>query len=149
MWRVLVLTVAVVAIAAEPPKDDANKKDLKRLQGVWQVRHIRGDGEECDDPLPMWVVISEDKFALALGLIGDVSGPLKLDAAKVPPAIDIAFEKDRVSLYGIYEVKGDTLRICFTSKRSKSKQPSKDRPKEFDARKDSPYTLWVLKRVKD
>jgi uncharacterized protein (TIGR03067 family) len=142
MRRVLVLTAAVVALAADPPEDHANKKDLTRLQGVWQLRHTKEDGEDSAMPSGAWVdiVISGSKFALVLGHIAAVSGSLTLDATKEPPAIDVAFEQDKVFLCGIYEVKEGTLRICFTDKKGKQ------RPKEFDAKKGSPYTLWVLKR---
>ena len=33
MWRILLLTAAVAAAGADPPKDDATKKDPGRLHG--------------------------------------------------------------------------------------------------------------------
>jgi uncharacterized protein (TIGR03067 family) len=136
MWRVLVLAAAVVAMAAEPPKDDASKKDLERLQGVWDQVTDDGGHFACR------LVISGTKLTY-ITHPGEFPGTLKLDATQKPAMIDVAFEKDHPTLYGIYEEKGDTLRICFSSK-------AKERPKAFDdAKKGSPYMLWVLKRVKD
>jgi uncharacterized protein (TIGR03067 family) len=136
MWRALVLTAAVVAIAADPPKDDASKKDLERLQGVWD--QVTDDGS----PFVCRVVISGTKLTYIIHP-GEFPGTLKIDATKKPATMDVAFKKDLPTLYGIYEVKGDTLRICFTDEKGK------ERPKEFDAKKGSPYTLWVFKRAKE
>jgi uncharacterized protein (TIGR03067 family) len=139
------LLAAVMAVAADAPKDDATKKDFQRLQGAWQLQHSKADGRVADGPV-WWVVVSRNRLTLVLGHMGEVSGPLKLDATKQPPTMDVDFQQDEVSLRGIYEVKGDTLRICLSL--GKAKEQPKGRPKEFDAKKGSPYAVWVLKRVK-
>jgi uncharacterized protein (TIGR03067 family) len=94
----------------------------------------------------MKVIIKEDKLSLAADHQPDQREfQLKLDPAKQPKEIDL---KALGGMYqgktvpGIYEVKGDTLKLCL---------PNKDdilRPKEFNAPKDSRLVLLVLKRSK-
>jgi hypothetical protein len=43
---------------------------------------------------------------------------------------------------GIYEIDGDTLRICVAKK-------GKERPKTFESKEGSGHVLTVMKRVKD
>jgi uncharacterized protein (TIGR03067 family) len=62
-----------------------------------------------------------------------------LDATQSPKAITFTPEKGDETAPGIYEIKGDTLRLCFTN------GPS--RPKEFAAPKGSDARLMVLQRV--
>jgi uncharacterized protein (TIGR03067 family) len=115
-----------------------------RLQGIWQLQRIKHEGKEYEE-VRGWFIISGKQLTCVIGHIGDVSGPLKLDAAKEPATIDVDFDfgKYQESLHGIYAVKGDTLKICF------GVDVGKERPKEFDAKTGSPYRLWVFKRVKD
>jgi uncharacterized protein (TIGR03067 family) len=146
MWRLLVLAAAVLAMAADAPKDDANKKDLERLQGTWQLAVVKDDGKEASEeavggPLRCRVAFSGKKMFYAIPP-GVAEGTFQIDNKQEPATLDVRFE-DGVGLCGIYEVKRDTLRICFTDKKGK------ERPREFDAKKGSPYTLWVLKRVKE
>jgi uncharacterized protein (TIGR03067 family) len=144
-YRALVLTAAVVLAAADE-KEDANKKDLKALQGVWWVKWDKQDGkwrniEELGGRWQLRIEISGRKLAYSIEP-GTVHGTIELDATKKPPTIDVTFEEGTV-MYGVYEVKGDTLKLCWTDKKGQ------ERPKECDAKKGSPFRLEVLKRAKD
>jgi uncharacterized protein (TIGR03067 family) len=63
-----------------------------------------------------------------------------VDASKEPKQIDISFGKAPKTLRGIYEVKGDTLRVCEPLE-------STERPKDFEGRPG--VVVWILKRQKD
>ena len=77
---------------------------------------------------------------------GDVvyKGTYKLDATQKPKTIDLMFtegpEKGTTAL-GIYELNGDTWRICLTV-------TAKERPKEFATKSGSGLALKTLKRKK-
>jgi uncharacterized protein (TIGR03067 family) len=71
-------------------------------------------------------------------------GHLTLDPTKEPKTIDLKFtegpEKGNTS-YGIYELKGDDLKLCLTI-------AGKNRPTSFAAAPKGGHALEVLKREK-
>jgi len=69
----------------------------------------------------------------------------KLDASKKPRQLDIlvtAGEKKGITLYAIYAIDGDELRICYEA------ADRKDRPKEFESKQGSDLVLEVWTRKK-
>jgi uncharacterized protein (TIGR03067 family) len=69
-------------------------------------------------------------------------GTSRIDPAKRPKAIDLTpteGEHKGQTARGIYEVEGDTLKICFA-------EPDKPRPTEFTGKTEA--TLAVFKRGK-
>jgi uncharacterized protein (TIGR03067 family) len=59
-----------------------------------------------------------------------------LDPAKTPKTIDAANRRGATVFRGIYELNGDTLRLCVSVK---------DRPKEFRASRDTPLLEFKRK----
>ena len=67
----------------------------------------------------------------------------KLDPSKNPKAIDLTTaDKEKMMTAAIYELDGDTLKICWSEK-----DPDQ-RPTKFASDADSGQTMIVLKRVK-
>jgi uncharacterized protein (TIGR03067 family) len=70
----------------------------------------------------------------------------KLDPAKEPKQIDITLHLEKgkkdATLLGIYEVKGDTLKVCYFGSKSGK------RPTEFSTGDDLTAGLIVLTRAK-
>jgi len=71
-------------------------------------------------------------------------GTHKLDTTKSPKTIDITDTEGPFkgkTVKGIYELKGDEFRICYSL-------PGKDRPKSFTAKEGTGYHSHVWKRAK-
>jgi uncharacterized protein (TIGR03067 family) len=146
----LISSLAVVAV-----QDSANDKDMKVLQGKWEFVSYLVEGH---DSMPKeagwkWVFyIDGDKIKHELqhkdGRVEGVyiGGKFILDAAKVPKWIFLPARKTKGALIvpsrpgapGIYELKGDELRICVGEKR----------PTEFSSTEQNGQMLIVAKRVK-
>jgi uncharacterized protein (TIGR03067 family) len=148
-WAVLA-TVALIGltVASAQEKGDA-EKDLKELQGSWTVIKIDEKGkslpEELVKKVEVKLVVKGDKYAQQV--TGKVleEGKLKLDPSKKPAAIDMAIEtgKDKGKQQrGIYELKGDTLRIHFAA-------PGADkRPTAFVTKDDDQGGMLTFQRDK-
>jgi uncharacterized protein (TIGR03067 family) len=141
-WSTLVL-VAGLLVAAAPRQDDASKKDLEKLQGTWKAETAQRGGKDAPAVVVenLRLVIAKDKLTIKDGTEVEAA-TFKLDAGKKPiAAIDIVIKGDKETLLGIYEIKDDTLKLCWN--------PSgKDRPTEFVSKADTEIVLFVLKRVK-
>ena len=136
---VLLLTGACVSAQSE----DAVKKDLKLFQGSWKAISAQGvDGKplEPEELKPITLVVDGDKFTLNTGSL-TVQGTFSIDPTKKLKTIDM-FEKnspEKVLMMGIYEIKGDTRKSCFT-------EPGKDRPDGF--RKEKGFIILEWKQDK-
>lgn len=112
--------------------DEAGDKDLKKIQGTWRfTSHAMGDKETPKEEVAKlkitftgdkWSVTQDDKVVQA--------GTHKLDGSKKPAQVDAKVTegegKDGMML-GIYELKGNKLKVCF--------DPSgKERPTSFTAK---------------
>ena len=123
---------------------DATKEDLKRMQGKWKFVERIIDGKKVDQKAT-WTFSGNE---IIYGPDSDRRAVLKLDATTKPKTFDF----DHVSkdgkiidkVLGIYEIEGDTFKICVTI-------PGKSaaRPKAFESKEGSGHTLTVLQRVKD
>jgi uncharacterized protein (TIGR03067 family) len=120
------------------------KSQLKKLQGTWKVVRVEADGR----PLPAegWTLtIQGDRYALRSGQEA-VEGMYKLAGLEEPLVIDATrtngADKGK-TLWGIYRLEGDQLKMCFN-------RPGEEvRPKEFaTGRKGGGHRLYVLTQVK-
>ena len=126
---------------------DAAKKDLAKLQGSWSAVSIKYNGQEFGEKLKLKFVFKNDQVSIE----GDdevkkeyPKVTLKIDPSTAPACLDIivlaGVQKD-AAMEGIYELKGDELRICV-------KVFGKERPAEFASADGSSIALVVLKRDK-
>src|SRR5580658_8822350 len=115
--------------------------DLKKLQGTWTIAELEVEGRKMPYSGSK-VVLDGQKFTtIAMG--NDYGGTVELDSAKSPKTFDLLFtsgpHKGLKSL-GIYELDGDTWRICLAFAGIKT------RPKGFATTPGSDFALEILKR---
>jgi uncharacterized protein (TIGR03067 family) len=138
----------LLILAAGPGADEAAPKDLDAIQGTWETTAVHYDGRD----------LAADGLKLKLTFKGkevSVDGDdevkkdygkftVKLDPSTKPKCIDIVVvageQKDSV-IEGIYELKGDELRLC-------ARVVGKERPDKFASPEGQNIALVVLKRVK-
>jgi uncharacterized protein (TIGR03067 family) len=147
MTRTLLTLLAVgVLSAADPPRDDATKKDLERLQGDWAgVQMIRNGVKVTDDEIQViFRTIKGNESTLLLFDKALLKETFTIDATKKPKTIDVVspMGPDKAkSMLGIYEIDDRTLKICLA-------EPGKARPTDFAAKAGSGHVLTVWEREK-
>lgn len=126
-----------------PPTIVPMKTDLEKLQGTWHVATLVIEGQKLPDGAnasSKIVVQGNDFTTISMG--SAYRGTFKVDADARPKTLDMHFtegpEKGNTAL-GIYELAGDTWKICLT-------MTAKERPQEFAAPPASGLALETLKR---
>jgi uncharacterized protein (TIGR03067 family) len=127
---------------------DAVKKDKAALQGVWRVTAStsKGDKVPAEDIKELFLIFKGDAIHIREGGKTQENFAFRIDPAKKVKEIDLTLkvgpQKGRVDR-GIYEIDGDTLRICI--------QTNKDalRPREFRSPAGSEMWLVILQRTKE
>jgi uncharacterized protein (TIGR03067 family) len=137
------LNLSVGLVIAADAKEDA-KKDKAALQGRWQIVGAAEEGkaETTKNLKKVELVIKGDQ--LTLDKDGDkLETSFTIDAAKKPRAIDLKLgngpAKGQV-LEALYELDGDTLRLCWDEYTLK-------RPAEIKSKKEGAMVL-TFKRDK-
>jgi uncharacterized protein (TIGR03067 family) len=138
---------AVPASADDPaPSRQAAKDDLKKLQGTWECVSMEREGDEVPpEHLKGSSVVYEDDL-VTLYRDGELfrRSIITLDPSKTPKRIntwDLAGPYADDSVPGIYQIDGDTLKLCFS-------RPKVARPVEFTTKKDPGFLYVVYKRKK-
>ncbi|HMC89453.1 MAG TPA: TIGR03067 domain-containing protein [Gemmataceae bacterium] len=144
MIRKVPLVLAIMLLASAS-KEDETRKDLEKIQGDWAEVSYVVDGVKVpdDEAQALFRSIKDDKYTIFQfkKVIG--KGTFKLDATKKPRTIDAETTVGgrKLTLLGIYELDGDTLKICFAP-------PGKPRPTNFTSKKGSEHRLSVWEREK-
>lgn len=133
-----VLWFAAVAVAA----DDAAA--LKPLQGMWKVTAAELGGRPLggDFMRTTKLTIQGDRYTVMAE--SPDKGTLKVDASQSPKTMDVIGGEGPnkgKTILAIYEIKGDTLRICYDLS-------GKSRPTEFKSKPDTPLFLATYQREK-
>ena len=121
------------------------EKELKKFQGTWTFESVEAGGKKlpADQFKGITVTFEGAKYAVKKGDEVVEAATQKLDPSKSPKTLDAKVtdgpNKGAVIL-GIYEISGDTLKVCFDPE-------GKKRPTEFKGESGA-HTLVVHKRVK-
>ncbi len=121
------------------------KEDSKKMDGTWIPVEAELGGQKFPDEVlkTLRLTVSDGKYTVKAGEQVD-KGTVKLDPAAEPRAMDITGTEgpNKGKMFpAIYELKGDTLRICYDLS-------GKKRPTEFKTVKDTQQFLVSYKRDK-
>jgi uncharacterized protein (TIGR03067 family) len=147
MLTYALLIAMSTALAPDTPQDEA-KKELERLQGTWVATRFEAGGQAAPDAFTRTIklICVGDKYTQQNGDMVVEKGTHKLDPTKKPKFMDINVtdgESKGMLQLAIYELDGDTLKICC------NEHGDKERPKEFSTTKETGGKLLViLKREK-
>jgi len=87
--------------------------DLLKLQGTWRISALEIEGSSM--PASGSITIEGDGFTTA-AMGAEYSGRIEIDASKRPKRFDLVFTSgphDGSRSLGIYQLDGDTWRICL------------------------------------
>jgi uncharacterized protein (TIGR03067 family) len=111
------------------------------LQGTWAIQSVNHGGKSQPLPKGSHASFTKDKLTLHQGK-ATVEYGYHLDASKTPHWIDLSVAGVTKKMQGIYEVKGDTLYLCFNT-------PGGARSTQFESKaKTENDILMVFKRGK-
>jgi len=149
--RILIVVAAALLVAADTQKDDKVKEETNKLQGNWGVTTAERDGTKApaEEIKKVTVTIKGDKLIAHKTenagkpeeKINEMS--FTIDPTQKPKWIDVTYtdgERKGESSQGIYDLEGDTLKICMSR--------GNNRPNDFETKPESQRHLMVLKRQK-
>src|SRR4051794_33131006 len=118
--RMLTASTLVALLFGAGLTTGADKKDDKtwdkQLEGEWEQQSMIRDGKEQGEPDKPLITFTKDTLSVKMGETTQ-KFPLAVNATKKPRTIDLTIDKgpdkDKKAL-GIYELKGDVLRLCFS-----------------------------------
>jgi uncharacterized protein (TIGR03067 family) len=164
MRRWNILATVLLGTAAVGSADDKPSDDGEKLAGKWKVVEAVRDGETLKDVPPAlfeWVKFGGPKpllhFELPAKLVpAEITGEYvavghTLDPKADPKRITLTrnYGGKGFSYPGIYELRGDRLRMCLALNDWYAHTAARKVPDKFEAPKGSGRTLVVFERVKE
>lgn len=138
--RISAALISCALLLAGLSRAAAADPDQPKLQGKWAVESFHYNGNVVERMNGAIREFTDDKYTLTPKEGDAISGTLKaLDSTKKPTQIDL--DVNSQTLKGIYELDGDTLKLCYNL-------ITRDRPTEFASKPDTGLVLVVHKRVK-
>lgn len=147
MPRPLAGVLGLLLCAATVIADGDGKKALEQWQGHWQIAALTINGKAAprEKIENARIIIEGDKMTVKAPT-GEVTRAfeIQLTPTKKPPVLTtkalLGDFKGKVQT-GIYELKGDTLRICI------SNRPEGQPPTAFSSQEGSDHVLLLLKKA--
>ena len=138
----LLLVVGLMAGGADPKRE---KTELEKFQGTWSVSELTYNGKDHSKLKINFVFKGKEAVVEGNDKVKKEYARIKfaIDPSTMPKIFDITVAdgvQQDAAMEGIYEFKGDELRIC-------AKVFGKDRPNEFAAPDGSSIVLMVLTRA--
>jgi uncharacterized protein (TIGR03067 family) len=116
----------------------ADAKDEEAIQGTWLASTAEMAGQKFPDEVrkSIKLVVKDGKYTVMVGGQPD-NGTTKLNSSAKPKAMDITGTdgpNKGKTILAIYELKGDTLRVCYDVS-------GKARPEKFETAPDTQLFL--------
>lgn len=145
MRCILLALVVPCLVIVLHPTTRAGDDSKDALQGVWVAQSMETDGK----PAPaeaikrMRFTFKGDKLFMRGNFADDREAECayKVDARQAPKHLDVTPPKEDKAVLGIYDLKGDELKVCLRHASS-----SDGRPTEFATKADSKLVLIVFKK---
>lgn len=138
--------VAVALFAAPVPKKVA---DEDAIVGRWKLVEVQlgADGEKPRDDDTDWKTRvyefrKDGTYTSTQKGHKPVDGTFKLDPSATPKALDVIVGDAKTPTGIVYQLDGDTLKLCVGGKRA-------ERPTELKADAKTSTHVWVFERVKE
>lgn len=116
-------------------------QEIEAIQGMWKIVSLEVDGQTMDGAPSAQVVVKGDRFT-TVSMGAPYEGVVEVDATRTPKHFNLVFtdgpEKGNTNR-GIYELEGDTWRICLN-------MTGGPRPGAFATTPGSGYALETLRR---
>ena len=143
--RLLSLCVVLCCLFGLLATAGAEDKTDVPLQGIWQATSVETEGKAApaEAVARMRFTFKGDKLLLRGNFEDDreETCTFQLDTKESPQHLDVTPPKQQKPTPGIYELKGDVLKICLRHASSDA-----GRPTEFATTPDSKLILIVFKR---
>jgi len=143
--KTIVLLLTFLLFGQGSQQNAGPSNDLGKLQGTWIFVSLEVEGARLPDAMLSGskIIIKGDNFtSISAGVTYE--GKMKIDLSKTPKTLDLIFtdgpDTGRTSL-GIYDLAGDSLRICLSL-------AGNTRPTEFASKPGSGFAFETLKREK-
>jgi len=134
--------------APEAPESQSPKKETVKLQGLWQMESMEGNGMKVSpedfaavDHEQIRVRIVGDQWITKNGDGKEQKQTFRVDETKTPRTIVIKALDGRFDQLGVYQLEKDQLKVCLCG------EEKQVRPMDFVTRKGSAALLIVYKRV--
>ena len=146
-----VLLACATAPGHSLPDDKATDEEFAKLQGTWRLVSIedrRGTFAAKDAPAGadlsgFSLQVKGQSLTVGAGAEADTA-TITIDPTGSPKLIDLHYTTAKFTLETIYEVDGDTLRICFRRGRG----DAKNRPTAFSVKDNPEYEIRTYTRQK-
>lgn len=141
----MLLIVLALVLSFAPAAGGADAKDADALQGTWLAATAELAGKPFPDEVrkSIKLVIKDDTYTVTVGKQPD-RGTVKLNPGAKPKEMDVTGTdgpNKGKTFRAIYELDGDTLRICYDLS-------GKGRPTEFKTKEGTQLFLVTYKREK-
>jgi uncharacterized protein (TIGR03067 family) len=132
LWFVVLASLAAGGTLQGRDGKDAGEDVLKKIKGTWKFTSQEEDGKARtkEELAKQTITFDGDKWTVHRDGKVIQAGTHKFDPDKKPPQVDAVVtegEDKGNTMLGIYELKGETLKVCFDPK-------GKERPTDLTSK---------------
>jgi uncharacterized protein (TIGR03067 family) len=129
LWFVVLASLAVSGKMQGADRIDGSEDVLKKIQGTWKFvsQEVDGKSRSKDELAKQTITFAGDKWTVRRDGKVVQAGTHQFDPAKKPGQVDAVVmegEDKGATMLGVFELKEDTLHVCFDLK-------GKNRPTDF------------------